>query len=59
MRLLLAGLFATTFTGYASAQDRVIGLLSLPEVFGAQVCAPFEPGQVPLHAAPKAGTATA
>ena len=43
----------------ALAQDRVIGLLSLPEVFGARVCAPFEPGQVALHAAPKDGNPAA
>ena len=34
----------------ASAQDRVIGLLSLPEVFGPRQCAPFEPEQIALHA---------
>ena len=38
----------------AYSQDRVIGLLSLPEVFGSRMCAPFEPGQVPLHALPNA-----
>jgi hypothetical protein len=43
----------------AFAQDRVRGLLSLPEVFGARVCAPFEPGQVSLHAAPNDGKAFA
>ena len=32
-----------------------MGLLSLPEVFGARLCAPFEPGEVPLHAAPNDG----
>ena len=37
----------------AHAQDRVIGLLSLPEVYGARMCAPFEPGQVVVHAVPK------
>ena len=35
------------------AQDRVIGLLSLPEVYRRRQCAPFEPEQVALHAAPK------
>jgi hypothetical protein len=39
----------------AQAQDRVIGLLSLPEVYGARMCAPFEPGHVALHAAPGDG----
>lgn len=43
----------------AQAQDRVIGLLALPEVFGARMCAPFEPGQIALHAAPNDGKAIA
>ena len=37
----------------ATAPDRVIGLLSLPQVFGSEVCAPFEPKDVPLHSTPK------
>ncbi len=41
---------------HAAAQDRVIGLLSLPEVFGAGQCALFEPEPVALHASPKDGT---
>ena len=40
----------------ADAQDRVIGLLSLPEVYGARMCAPFEPQQVALHAVPRDAT---
>ena len=36
----------------ALAQDRVIGLLTLPEVFGNAPCAPFEPRVVTLHAEP-------
>ena len=32
------------------AQDRVIGLLALPEVFGDGPCARFEPRSVPLYA---------
>jgi hypothetical protein len=39
----------------ALAQDKVIGLLSLPEVFGSRQCAPFEPIDVALHAAPNDG----
>lgn len=31
------------------AQDRVIGLLTLPEVFGGEACTPFEPRPVPLY----------
>ncbi|HYE87564.1 MAG TPA: hypothetical protein VEA16_14475 [Vicinamibacterales bacterium] len=34
------------------SQDRVIGLLSLPQVFGSRACAPFEPRDVPLHSIP-------
>jgi hypothetical protein len=45
--------------GSAAAQERVLGLLSLPEVFGARSCAPFEPGEVALHAAPNDGKALA
>jgi hypothetical protein len=33
----------------ALAQERVIGLLSLPEVFGSRECAPFEPRPIMLH----------
>jgi hypothetical protein len=36
----------------ALAQDRVLGLLSLPEVFGARECAPFEPSAIELHDSP-------
>jgi len=32
--------------------DRIIGLLSLPQVFGSRMCAPFEPVDVPLHTLP-------
>ena len=39
----------------ASAQERVIGLLSLPQVFGPRQCAPFEPEQIPLHQSPNDG----
>ena len=31
------------------AQEKVIGLLSLPEVFGSSECAPFDPRAVMLH----------
>lgn len=33
----------------AFAQEKVIGLLSLPEVFGSRECAPFEPAAIMLH----------
>ena len=34
------------------AQDRVIGLLSLPDVFGAGPCERFVPREVALYSAP-------
>lgn len=39
----------------ASAAERIIGLVSIPEVFGAGPCAAFEPQDVALHAAPADG----
>lgn len=39
-----------------AAADRVIGLLSLPEVYGGRMCAPFEPSDVALHTTPNDGT---
>ena len=55
MKAFLVGLLWVVLAGNAAAQDRVIGLLSLPEVYGARQCAPFEPEPVALHAAPKDG----
>jgi hypothetical protein len=52
--LVWAALFASAAS--AQAQDRVRGLLSLPEVFGNGPCHPFEPEVVDLYAAPGAGT---
>jgi hypothetical protein len=43
----------------ASAAERIIGLVSIPEVFGAGPCAAFEPQEVALHAAPADGKAIA
>jgi hypothetical protein len=43
----------------AFAQEKVIGLLSLPEVFSTSACAPFEPRPVMLHANPHDGTVVA
>lgn len=36
----------------AFAQERVVGLLSLPEVFGGGQCAPFDPRAIVLHESP-------
>lgn len=38
----------------AQAQERVIGLLALPEAFGHGPCVPFTPADVPLYATPEA-----
>ena len=57
--MTLAVLVSLAIPASAFAQERVLGLLSLPEVFGPRVCAPFEPSQVALHAAPNDGAAIA
>ena len=55
-RNFLSGLLlAVVVSAPAAAQDRVIGLLALPEVHGPTQCAPFEPEDVPLHAMPNDG----
>jgi hypothetical protein len=38
----------------APTSDRIIGLLTLPQVFGSGPCVPFEPQPVPLFARPRA-----
>jgi hypothetical protein len=58
MRSLVVVLLLLT-AAPAFAQDRVIGLLSLPQIFGPRQCAPFEPEDVPLHASPNDGHAFA
>src|SRR5688500_17665336 len=55
--LMILAVFA--ITGQAQTPDRVIGLLSLPEVFGSRTCAPFEPRDVAVHSTPNDGTAFA
>ena len=48
---------ALAFLLFQSAPpDRVIGLLSLPEVYGARMCAPFRPSEIALHTTPDDGT---
>ena len=39
---------ASTGPAAAARQDKLIGLLSLPEVFGAGACDKFTPAAVPL-----------
>jgi len=43
--------------GAAMAQDNVIGLLKLPEIFGEGGCDKFEPAEIQLFAAPGLGKA--
>jgi hypothetical protein len=50
--VLRALIFVLVLPAGAFAQDRVIGLLRLPEIFGNAPCAPFEPRVVTLHAEP-------
>jgi len=45
-------LLFSTVPAAAAAAERILGLVSLPEVFGAAPCAAFEPQDVALHAAP-------
>ena len=40
--------------GIAKSQDRILGLLALPELFGASVCDRFTPQELTLHRAPNA-----
>ena len=55
MKSLIVGAVWVMAAGTAYAQERVLGLLSLPELFGPRACAPFEPGEVALHASPNDG----
>lgn len=41
---------------FQGAPDRVIGLLTLPEVFGPRACVPFEPDGVPVYEIASEGT---
>lgn len=51
MRSLVFVLAGLVFTAPgAAAQDRVLGLLALPQVFGSGECAAFEPEEIPLYA---------
>ena len=57
--MTFAVLVSLAIPASALAQERVLGLLSLPEVFGPRVCAPFEPAPIALHAAPNDRSAIA
>lgn len=51
-RYLFALAFVVASASPLLAQDRVIGLLTLPEVFGSEVCSRFKPESVTLYAEP-------
>jgi hypothetical protein len=52
----MLSLILVSFVVLQLAQDRVIGLLPLPEVFGETTCAPFTPKTLDLFARPAAGS---
>ena len=52
-------LLVVMLAAQAAPADRVIGLLSLPQVFGTTMCDRFEPQDVVLHSLPSDGTAVA
>jgi hypothetical protein len=54
LRGLAAGVMLFTTGSIASAQDKVLGLLSLPEAFGYGPCQAFAPEVVALYEAPSA-----
>ena len=55
MRVIAALAILLTGVLPASAAERIIGLVSIPEVFGGGPCAAFEPQDVVLHATPADG----
>ena len=55
MRVIVAIAILSASVSPAAAAERIIGLVSMPEVFGAGPCAAFEPQDVALHAAPADG----
>jgi hypothetical protein len=59
LRGLLAVAVLAATPVVAAAQDRVLGLLSLPDVFGNGPCQAFEPNAIAVHAEPGSSTATA
>jgi hypothetical protein len=55
MRVIVGIAIAFISMSPAAAAERIIGLVSIPEVFGSGPCAAFEPQDVTLHAAPGDG----
>ena len=52
MRIVLVLGFLVASPSSLAAQDRVLGLVTLPAVFGNGPCDRFSPQEVPLHATP-------
>ena len=52
MNILRCCLLILVSSSVAHAQDRVIGLLTLPEVFGAGPCDKFTPAEIQVYAEP-------
>jgi hypothetical protein len=55
MRVIVVIAILSSGVSPAAAAERIIGLVSIPEVYGAAPCAAFEPQEVALHAAPADG----
>lgn len=55
MRIIVGFALLLSSAVPAAAAERILGLVSIPEVFGAAPCAAFEPQDVALHAAPADG----
>ena len=55
MRIIVGFAIVLSSVVPAAAAERIIGLVSLPEVFGAGPCAAFEPQEIALHGAPADG----
>jgi hypothetical protein len=55
---IMAVVFVATLP-IAGAEERIIGLLTLPQVFGKERCTPFTPRQIPLFNSPTAPTPVA
>ncbi len=54
MKTAVALSLLLAFAGAVRAQDPIIGVLALPEVFGEAACEKFSPSEVKLYAAPDA-----
>lgn len=55
MKLGILGSCLLASAAMALAQNNVLGILSLPEVFGPSDCQPYNPSELKLYPAPKIG----